>query len=256
MIAAREHHSLAVVDAHCHIDSYADPQAVIEHTEALGIRTIAVTNSPSAFARTRELTRASRFVRPAAGLHPEAVHSHGHELELLWPLLDETRYVGEVGLDYVTTDPRDWAQQRRVFAAIVERCAAAGNKILTIHSRRAAADVIAIVGSGFRGRASLHWFSGSARELDQAAAAGFFFSVNPDMMVSKSDRALTARMPCERVLTETDGPYVSLAGHPAIPADVGAATQSLAELWGVSASEAGDCIAANLRRLEGESTSL
>src|SRR3954471_19043262 len=74
--------SLAVVDAHCHIDLYQNPKAVVAQAEALAIRTIAVTNAPSVFTYTRDLTAGCRYVRPAAGLHPELVHSHGHELEL------------------------------------------------------------------------------------------------------------------------------------------------------------------------------
>jgi TatD DNase family protein len=243
---------LAVVDAHCHIDLYDDPKAVVTQAEALCIRTIAVTNAPSVFPFTRDLTAECKYVRPAAGLHPELVHSHSHELELLWPFLEQTRYVGEVGLDYVTTDPQKRAQQRAVFGAIVERCAALGKKILTVHSRRSASDVIATIGTGFNGKAVLHWFSGSARQLDQAAAVGFFFSVNPSMLSSKSGRLLTSAMPRERVLTETDGPFVKVGRRVAVPEDTGWVVQELAILWGVSPDEAKGQIAMNLRSLVSE----
>lgn len=115
--------------------------------------------------------------------------------------VERTRYVGEIGLDYVTSDPQNRARQREVFAAIVERCTSLGNKVLTIHSRRSAADVIAIVGPGFRGKAILHWFSGTAAQLQRAAEAGFLFSVNPSMMSSKNGRTLAAGMPRDHVLT-------------------------------------------------------
>jgi TatD DNase family protein len=240
---------LAVVDAHCHVDLYSDPKAVVAQAEALRIRTIAVTNAPSVFSFTRDVTAECRYVRPAAGLHPELVHSHGHELERLWPLLEETRYVGEVGLDYVTTDSRIRARQREVFGAIVERCAALGNKILTIHSRRAAADVIATVGPTFPGKAILHWFSGTVRQLEQAAAAGFFFSVNPSVLSSKSGRTLAASMPRERVLTETDGPFVKLGARPTTPPDTALVVQALAVLWHMEPAQARDVVATNLQRL-------
>jgi len=247
--SGRELSDLAVVDAHCHIDLYHDPKAVVAQAEALGIRTIAVTNAPSVFPFTRDITAQCRYVRPAAGLHPELVYSHGHELALLWPLLEETRYVGEVGLDYVTTDSKIRSRQREVFASIVERCAALGNKILTIHSRRSVADVIATVGPTFRGKAILHWFSGTVRQLEQAAAAGLYFSVNPSMLSSKSGRTLAASMPRERVLTETDGPFVKLGARPTTPPDTALVVQALAELWRMEPAQARDVVATNLQRL-------
>ncbi len=240
---------LAVVDAHCHIDLYPDPKAVVAQAESMGIRTIAVTNAPSVFTYTRDLTAQCRYVRPAVGLHPELVHSHAHELELLLPFLEQTRYVGEIGLDYVTTDHQNRTKQREVFAAIVERCATLGGKVLTIHSRRSAADVIATVGKGFRGKAILHWFSGTAKQLEVAAAAGFYFSVNPSMMTSKSGRMLAAGMPRDRVLTETDGPFVKIGNRPAMPPDCALAVIGLAEVWELENEAVRDIITANLKVL-------
>ncbi len=241
-----------MLDAHCHIDLFPDPPAIVAEADRLGIRTIAVTNAPSVFSHTRELTAGSRHVRAAIGLHPELVHSHGHELDLFWPHLERTRYVGEVGLDYVTTDAELRARQRRIFEAIVERCAALGDKILTIHSRRSAADVIATIGPTFRGKVILHWFSGTPRQLDQAAAAGCYFSVNPSMMSSQSGRTLAASMPRDRVLTETDGPFVKLNRRSATPRDSALAVKALSELWRVEPEEARDLIVQNLRTLLAE----
>jgi len=240
---------LAVVDAHCHIDLYSDPAAVVTEAESLGIRTIAVTNAPSVYHFTKQITDGLKYVRPAAGLHPELVHSHGHELPLLLPLLEETRYVGEIGLDYVTTDEAIRSRQRDVFTAVVERCATLGGKVLTIHSRRAAADVIAIVGPSFPGRAILHWFSGTAKQLESAAAAGFFFSINTSMLASKSGDSLVRAMPVDRVLTETDGPFVKLGQRPATPPDTALAVETLARIWSIDAAEAKQRIADNLRIL-------
>jgi len=245
---------LAVLDAHCHIDLYSDPVAVVSHAESLGIRTIAVTNAPSVFAHTRDLLANCRFARPAVGLHPELVHSHGHELELFWPFLEATRYVGEVGLDYVTSDRELRAKQRHVFSAIVEQCAARGDHhVLTIHSRRAAADVIATIGSSFPGKAILHWFSGSIRRLEQAVDAGFYFSVNTAMVLSKTGRTLVAAMPSDRVLTESDGPFVKVAQRPATPADTGEVVGALARTWHVQPHKAKEIVLSNLRNLLAES---
>jgi len=116
------------------------------------------------------------------------VGTRHRELPLLEELLGETRYVGEAGLDYVTRDPAERARQRQVFATILNCCASHGDKVLTIHSRRAADEVVAMLGADFPGTAILHWFSGSSKTLAKAVAQGCFFSINPAMLESTGGR--------------------------------------------------------------------
>jgi TatD DNase family protein len=122
--------------------------------------------------------------------------------------LHETRFIGEIGLDYVTNEPENRERQQQVFHEILKNCKKSGDKVLSIHSRRSASDVISILGNRFSGTAILHWFSGTVRELDQAIRFGFFFSINPAMAESKSGQILIRRIPQESVLTETDAPFV------------------------------------------------
>lgn len=222
-----------LIDAHCHIDLMKDPVAEVKYAEASGIHTIAVTNAPSVFFHTRNLCEGKRFVHAALGLHPELVRSHGGELKNFQEQVGQTRFVGEIGLDYVTTDQGLRKKQREVFEAILQCSADAGGRILTIHSRRSAGDVISALEAHGRNRPILHWFSGTRRELERAIAIGCYFSVNPSMLTSRSGLALVAAMPRDRVLTETDGPFVSVAGKPCTPADSKTATELLAGAWKV-----------------------
>lgn len=238
------------VDAHCHVDLYGnDEAAVVEEIERRRIHTIAVTNAPSVFFHTRDVARGRKYLHAAVGLHPQLVASHGHELSRMWPLLAETRFVGEIGLDYVTGDRELRRRQREVFLEILTRCAEHGRKILTVHSRRAATDVITAVGDGFPGFVILHWFSGTVRELERAVAAGFWFSVNEAMLRSRSGMELTRRMPRDRVLTETDGPFVEIEGRASRPSDCLAAMRGLGRALDLSEAEVPALIAANFRRL-------
>ena len=229
---------LPALDSHCHIDLYPSPAAVVARAEEAGVRTIAVTNAPRVFAHTQGLVAGSALVRAALGLHPELVATHGRELDRLLELLPQTRYVGEVGLDFVTRDTDNRRQQSRVFEAILGRCAEAGDKVMTVHSRRAASEVIDAIGPSYPGVVILHWFSGSVRELTRGAAMGMYFSVNPAMTESVSGRKLIAAMPPDRVLTETDGPFVQRAGQAAEPSDVYGVLSYLAECWRCSAADA------------------
>ena len=240
------------VDAHCHIDLFPSPKDVETRAETDEVNTIAVTNAPSVFAHTRNLTRECRFVRAALGLHPELVRTHGHELDRFLQLLPETQYVGEIGLDFSTNDTEDHRNQVRVFATILERCAASGNKVLTVHSRRASSEVLSAFGTTFPGIAILHWFSGPLRDLGRAVDAGMYFSVNPAMTKSMNGKRLIEAMPRDRVLTETDGPFVQISGRPAVPQDTAEVLPHLAALWKCSSAEAKATVFANFLRAVNE----
>jgi TatD DNase family protein len=109
------------VDTHCHIDLCPAPGEVIKGCEEENIYTIAVTNLPSVFEHTATLTEATKFVRASVGLHPQLVRSHAREIDLIQPLLQRTRYVGEIGIDYSEPDRNDHAHQRRIFGRILVR---------------------------------------------------------------------------------------------------------------------------------------
>ena len=248
---AQDNRRLAVVDAHFHLDLSSSPELEADKIGAQEVHTIAVTNVPSVYHLTEAIARGRKNIYAAVGLHPELVESHAHEAARLWSLLERTRFVGEVGLDYVASNEIVRREQRRVFSQILERCAEYGNKILTVHSRRAAADVIDAVGEGFPGTVILHWFSGTRKQLRRAVDQGLWFSVNPAMARSDGGRQLVAGMPRERVLTESDGPFVKCRGRPAVPADTGVVVRALADLWQCSGEHAKATIEGNFLGLVG-----
>lgn len=237
-----------LIDTHCHIDLFKDPAGIIAEVERQGIYTIAVTNAPFVYRHTAELVSGCRYVRAAAGLHPELVASHGNQLPMLQPLLKETRYVGEIGLDYSTLDLGVRQAQRQVFSKILEWCSEDHEKILTVHSRRAASDVISAV-NDLRCKVILHWFSGSNKELDKALNTGVYFSVNPAMATSIKGSSLISRIPRDRILTESDGPFVKISGQVADPTAIGAVIHKLGDLWKISIMETRRQIYDNFRAL-------
>ena len=85
------------VDFHCHLDLYPDFETAIAKAEAARIYTLTVTTTPKAWPRNHELTRGTRYVRAALGLHPQLVAERAAELALWEHHLPEARYVGEVG---------------------------------------------------------------------------------------------------------------------------------------------------------------
>lgn len=240
------------IDLHCHLDLYPDHQAAIERAEAAGIYTLAVTTTPKAWPRNHALTRDTRFVRAALGLHPQLVGEREAELPLWEKYLSETRYVGEVGLDAGPQFYKSFDAQQRVFRAVLQRCAEAGGKILTVHSVRSAKTVLDMIEAHLpmsRGKVVLHWFTGSRSDARRAAAMGCYFSVNGEMIRSDRARTLVADLPIERILTETDGPFTQSSGRAAEPLDVMATTEALAALRGIPAHIMAQTLVRNLRAL-------
>lgn len=240
------------VDTHCHLDLYPAPAHIVQEINRIGLHVIAVTNAPFVFQATQALAGDSGSIHPSIGLHPELVKSHGTQLSMLLERLQDIRFVGEVGLDYSEKIEHERRQQRKVFESILQKCQELGDKIVSIHSRRAVSDVIDMVGSGFRGTAILHWFAGTEKQLAVAHRNGLFFSINPAMVLSNSGRRLIAAMHPSRVLTETDGPFIDIDGKAALPSNVEIVIKHLANLWNTSEEEVIERIYENFLRATGK----
>lgn len=220
------------MDTHCHVDQYPDPQAVIRELDDTPLAAIAVTTTPSAFIRLQYRFPSERRLRLALGVHP----LHAATLtEEAWRIFEryvpETRYIGEVGLDhssqgYSIRDAQEKAF-RRVLRAIDGR-----NKLVTIHSRRAEQAVLGLLNEFETGPVVFHWYSGPLKILDRLLEAGHYCSFNPAMVRSSKGQKVIGRVPKERVLVETDGPYVQIGDRPAKPSDIGLVYRYLAGVWG------------------------
>ena len=194
-------------------------------------------------------------MRTALGLHPQLAHERHGELDLFDQFLAETEYVGEIGLDGHPEFRRHWKQQTQVFEQILSRCSTAGGRIMSVHSRRASSAVLDHLEQFPRaGMPVLHWFSGTADDLNRAVDIGCWFSVGPAMLCSANGRMLASRMPAERVLTESDGPFAQLDGQPVMPWHIARAIDVLADIWSVSSDDATTTVRDNLQRLLAKKT--
>lgn len=224
--------SSPTIDMHCHLDLYPDPRGQVEVIAQKKSYVLSVTTTPRAWRGTSDLAVGHSRIKTALGLHPQLAKERKSELSLFDKLLPEARYVGEVGLDGGPDCLSFWQDQVEVFDHILASCAKVGGRILTLHSRAAATDVLdALERHPGYGVAILHWFSGTQRELSRAVEMGCWFSVGSAMLRSQKGRALTARMPPHRVLTETDGPFGTVSGKPLQPGECAGAIEVLAQLW-------------------------
>jgi TatD DNase family protein len=237
-----------VIDAHCHLDAYPDPYATALAADRARVLTIAVTELPSGFEAAYPHVRPLRAIRLAVGLHPLRADRHAPERDLFAACLSRTSYVGEVGLDF---SPEGWETRRLQedsFRFVLELLRVQP-KFVSIHSRRAETSVLDALEEHGVCPAVFHWFSGSLAHLDRLLDQGHACSINPAMVRSARGRAIIARLPQERVLTETDGPYVTVRGRSALPTDVAEVEAYLARVWGYTLAEVRQRLRQNLRAL-------
>jgi TatD DNase family protein len=242
----------AFVDFHCHLDLFPDLAAAVSNAERAGVYTLTVTTTPKAWPRNYDMTRQTRYVRAALGLHPQLVLKRAGEVSLWEQYLPQTRYVGEVGIDAGPRFYRTLEAQKQVFGHILQRCAAAGNKVLTVHSVRAATVVLDLIEKNLPaeyGQVVLHWFTGSKLEARRAVNLGCYFSINAQMMRNERGRKVVASLPDNRLLTETDGPFTDVGGRPACPSDVGIVIDAVANLRQMTSAKLASIVRGNLRTL-------
>lgn len=191
-----------------------------------------MTTTPQAWRGTNKIIEKNQRIKVALGLHPQLAHEREHELPLFEALLPETKYVGEVGLDGNKNVKQYLSAQQRVFSKILAACESLGGKVLSVHSRAATKLTLDIIEQHPRcGNVVLHWFTGNQKDAMRALHLGCFFSVNTAMLTSDKSRALLKLLPKNRILTESDGPFIMYKNKPLSPLDMGHVVKLLAELW-------------------------
>jgi TatD DNase family protein len=226
-----------VIDSHTHLDlcEPADADLVAAAVDA-GVSRIVTVGTDGASCRAA-LAEAEDFpqVYAAIGRHPNSAKGFDDaDLAELQALAAHPKCVaiGETGLDYY----RDYApvdDQKRAFAAQIELARSVG-KPLVIHTRAAEDDTLSMLASEARGvRVILHCFSMPERIDECLAHDDWWFSFAGNVTYPKASdlRVAAVRVPAERLLVETDAPYLSpqvVRGKPNQPAHVAMTAAALA----------------------------
>jgi TatD DNase family protein len=222
-------------DSHCHIDYDGVGWSAIDDARATGVeRIITIGTDAESSAAAIATADAHEGVWSTVGLHPHDAVDGVHGIaELLDPPGPKVVAVGECGLDYYYDhSPRD--VQRDAFAAQI-RLARARNLALVVHTRDAWEDTFEILsGEGVPQRWVLHCFSGGPDEAKRGLEMGAFLSFS-GIVTFKSAvevREAAAICPLNRLLVETDSPYLSpvpYRGKPNRPAWVPLVGAAVAE---------------------------
>jgi TatD DNase family protein len=240
-----------VIDTHAHLDACDAPaDDLVARARAAGVdRVIAIGSGIDSCRTALGLAERHDGVFAAFGIHPhQASGSEADRLAELRVLLRHERAVavGEAGLDFY----REWAprdRQRELFRAQLELATELGKPVV-VHTRDAE-DEVASELEAFGGTVILHCFS-SPRLLGPALERGYFVSFAGNVTFPKAQdlREAATRVPPERILAETDSPYLApqqLRGRPNEPANVVHTVAVLAEARGEDASALAERIDVN-----------
>jgi len=185
-----------------------DFNETVKKIEEKKIYTIAVTNLPPLYKKLNSKLN-SKYIKPALGFHPELIDQYQKYIPEMWELLPYSKYIGEVGLDFKVSS-KSKIIQIKFFEELIKRCNALGGKILTIHSRSSADEIISIIGNKFNGQYIMHWYSGNLTTLNKAILNGAYFSINYAMVNSEIGKKIIDNIPNNKLLLESDAPFILL----------------------------------------------
>lgn len=205
------------IDSHCHLtyDALAGQlEDVLNRATAAGVTDcVSIATDLDDAERVLALSARHANIHSVAGIHPhEAGKVPDDWKDRLSAVVarDDVFAVGEMGLDY-HYDFADRGDQKRVFEAQLE-LAAQVKKSIVIHCREAQADALEILAAAApTSPVVFHCFTGTLAEAEQLITAGYWISLTGVVTFRKSEelREVARRIPADRLMVETDAPYLS-----------------------------------------------
>jgi TatD DNase family protein len=251
-----------LVDSHCHLDFpdfEGELEDVIARAHAAGVRRmVSICTRARNIDRVRGIAETHDGIFWAFGIHPmSAAEEEPVTVERLIEIARHPKLVGigETGLDYHYSADSAAIQQRSLRIHI--QAAQETGLPLIIHARAADADMEAILAEGFRARpytCVMHCFSSGPRLAEAALEMGFYLSMSGIAAFPKSTelREIFARAPLDRILVETDSPYLApppYRGRRNEPAYTAFTARAGAQVFGLTEAEFTAATTANFDRL-------
>lgn len=273
---------MTLIDSHAHLDFYTeDREEVLRRAYAAGVHTIlaiGIGEGPDTMHQALEIAQASTGepkIYASVGIHPqEAVQANQEALSKLAGLAADPKCIaiGEIGLDYYHVENPKPPIQKQAFIAQMEVAAAAKKPIL-IHCRTselataeakakfgtadAWEDLLALIAEHWTPHnlgGIMHCFSGTVDQAQRSLDAGFYLSFAGNLTYprSQSIRDAATKAPANRILVETDAPFLAPIPHRGErnePAFVTHTAGTLATLRGISSQELAAITTENFHRL-------
>lgn len=240
-------------DVHAHLNYKSfdkDREEVIRRSEAAGV--VAVVENGTDVESNRkvlELAKGHKMILPALGIYPsEALMMSDDEIDAEMDFISRQKIVaiGEVGLDFFKVPNHD--KQEKVFMKFIELAKKMGVPLI-VHSRDAEDRTFELLQQAKAKRVVMHCFSGSLELAEKIEKAGYMFSIPPAIVNSKKFQKLVKKISVEKLLTETDSPFLSpVPKERNEPRNVEVALKKISEIKKLEFSEVKKIFFTNFRR--------
>jgi TatD DNase family protein len=261
-------------DVHAHLthpELLPDVDAILQRARAAGLTSI-ISNglNPEDNANVLALAGRDPLVKPALGLYPvdavlpemralgvdyprECEREYGAEEAIAWlrDHVGQAFAVGEIGLDGYWVPESLWSRQEEVFRELV-KVALEADKAIIIHTRKRERRTLEILQELGAKRVNWHCFGGKVKLAREIAEAGHYLSIPANARRSESFTRMLQTVPRDRLLLETDCPYLGPdRDQKNEPANVTVTARYAAEQWGVSEAEVASRMSENFESLFG-----
>ena len=244
------------VDVHAHLDYFEEGkiEKIIERAREKGVKHI-VNNGTDKETnkKTVDLSKKYSEVKPALGIYPEIAQELGEEeLENQLKFISENSpiAIGEVGLDYkVERSLEEKNKQQIAFEKQIE-IAKKLNIPLIVHSRKAEQEVLDTLIKLEAKKVIFHAFHGKIKILNQALEQKYYFSIPTNINRSSQFKKMVETLPLNRILTETDSPFLSF--DPDVesePCYVSKTIEEIAKIKGMTEEETSNVVFQNFQQL-------
>ncbi len=249
---------VGVIDSHCHLDFKQfnkDRDAVIKRARDSGV--MLMINSGidhDTNIKSLRLAEESEFIYPTLGLNPNSVGTLSDEeldatLSHIKENADKAIGIGEAGLDYYRcTDPAIRSRQAEVFRKVIET-ARFLDLPLVIHSRDAEQQALDMVKD--LQKVVFHCYGGTLGTMKEAVDHGFYISIATNIAYSPQHQILARNVPLDRLLVETDSPFLSPRKGRNEPSFVLDSVRLIAKIRGIEPSEVARITSENTKKIFG-----
>lgn len=209
-----------MIDTHFHLDFYKNYNEIYNYFNDKKIYVLCVTNQPEVFETCVNMYGLSKYVKFAIGYNPKMVDDVPFSRKSFEQNIVKTEYIGEIGLDFKTTDLIKRKKQLEIFDYI-SIMAAKTNKLMTVHSNKAEEEIFTTIKKNGNKKVIIHWYTGDMKWAEKLINIGCFFSVNMNMIMNKKTLDIIREIPKTRLLIESDGPFSKVNGKRYIPEKLG-----------------------------------
>lgn len=245
------------VDAHAHINEEIfdkDRTKILDECKEKGILIVNCSGEPKTNRKALELARKFENLKICLGLYPVQAaeiseKDFWNEMKFIEENAKNIIGIGEVGLDYYwIKEDEKRLKEIQFFKEIIWLA----NKLklpLNVHSRAAEAETIAMLSKSAHVPVMLHSFGGDLELAKIGVKEGFYFSIAPIVLRSNKHKRLVEALPLNRILTETDSPYLGPTRERNDPRNIPLVVEEIAKIKKIDVEECRKQILDNTRRV-------